>query len=97
VPVEDPAALQVPPARPEVARAALRQLASLQGKRHDYELDEEPGKILHEWRPAGAVGKGYPDGMVAVAPGTGSRLLIVVQLGSDRPIDRAAPDRWFRR
>ena len=44
-------ALQVLPARPEVARATLRTLAALQGARHDAEVDEQPGKILHEWRP----------------------------------------------
>jgi glycogen debranching enzyme len=44
-------ALQVLPARPEVARATLRALAALQGRRADPETDEEPGKILHEYRP----------------------------------------------
>ena len=44
-------ALQVLPARPDVAVATLRALASMQGERDDAETDEEPGKILHEWRP----------------------------------------------
>ncbi len=44
-------ALQVLPARPEVAAATLRALAALQGQRDDPEVDEQPGKILHEWRP----------------------------------------------
>jgi len=44
-------ALQVLPARPDVAAATLRALAALQGQRHDPEVDEQPGKILHEWRP----------------------------------------------
>jgi len=44
-------ALQVLPARPDVARATLKRLALLQGERHDAEVDEAPGKILHEWRP----------------------------------------------
>jgi glycogen debranching enzyme len=44
-------ALQVLPARPDVARATLRALAALQGTRDDPETDEEPGKILHEYRP----------------------------------------------
>ncbi len=44
-------ALQVLPARPEVAHATLRALAALQGRRADRETDEEPGKILHEYRP----------------------------------------------
>ena len=39
------------PARPDVARATLRALAALQGERDDPETDEEPGKILHEYRP----------------------------------------------
>jgi glycogen debranching enzyme len=44
-------ALQVLPARPDVARATLRALAALQGQRDDPETDEEPGKILHEYWP----------------------------------------------
>src|SRR5215212_1609316 len=44
-------ALQVLPARPDVARATLRALAALQGTRADPDTDEEPGKILHEHRP----------------------------------------------
>lgn len=43
--------LQVLPARPDVARATLRVLARLQGQREDPETDEEPGKIVHEYRP----------------------------------------------
>jgi glycogen debranching enzyme len=44
-------ALQVLPARPDVARATLRSLAALQGRADDADTDEEPGKILHEHRP----------------------------------------------
>ncbi|MGH2907702.1 MAG: hypothetical protein ACRDK8_00210, partial [Solirubrobacteraceae bacterium] len=44
-------ALAVMPVQPEVARATLRVLATLQGRRDDPETDEEPGKILHEYRP----------------------------------------------
>ena len=44
-------ALQVLPARPDVARATLRALAAQQGRSDDPETDEEPGKILHEYRP----------------------------------------------
>jgi glycogen debranching enzyme len=44
-------ALQVLPARPGVSAATLRALAALQGERDDPEVDEQPGKILHEWRP----------------------------------------------
>jgi glycogen debranching enzyme len=43
--------LQVLPARPEVARATLRALAAMQGRHEDRETDEEPGKIVHEYRP----------------------------------------------
>jgi glycogen debranching enzyme len=43
-------ALQVLPVRPDVARATLRALAALQGRRDDRVWDEEPGKIVHEVR-----------------------------------------------
>jgi len=43
--------LQVLPVQPEVARATLRVLARMQGTRDDAETDEEPGKVLHEYRP----------------------------------------------
>ena len=44
-------ALQVLPEAPEVAVATLRALAALQGTADDPQTDEEPGKILHEYRP----------------------------------------------
>jgi glycogen debranching enzyme len=44
-------ALAVLPVRPDVARATLHALAALQGAREDPEMDEEPGKIVHEYRP----------------------------------------------
>lgn len=44
-------ALQLLPVRPEVARATLRAVAALQGRAYDPETDEEPGKIIHEYRP----------------------------------------------
>lgn len=56
-------ALEVLPARPDVARATLRALAALQGRRDDPETDEEPGKIVHEWwprAPAGLLRAGWP-------------------------------------
>ena len=37
--------------RPDVARATLRVHAEFQGTRDDPETDEEPGKIVHEYRP----------------------------------------------
>lgn len=43
--------LQLLPARPQIARATLRGLASLQGTVDDPETEEEPGKIVHEWWP----------------------------------------------
>ena len=43
--------LEVLPERPEIARATLRALAARIGAREDPEVDEEPGKILHEHRP----------------------------------------------
>ncbi|WP_432993801.1 amylo-alpha-1,6-glucosidase [Dactylosporangium sp. CA-233914] len=42
------------PLGPEVAAGTLRALARRQGERHDPDTDEEPGKILHEVRPADA-------------------------------------------
>jgi glycogen debranching enzyme len=45
-------ALAVLPARPDVAVATLRALAARQGTREDVTWDEEPGKIVHEVRPA---------------------------------------------
>jgi glycogen debranching enzyme len=62
-------ALAVLPARPDVAAATLRALARIQGTREDPTWDEEPGKIVHEVRPAISVARqGYlglqvpPDG-----------------------------------
>jgi len=43
--------LQLLPVRPDIARATLRALASLQGTVDDSETEEEPGKIVHEWWP----------------------------------------------
>ncbi len=50
-------ALQVLPARPDVARATLRALARLQGREQHPGTLEEPGKIGHEFRelPAGGL------------------------------------------
>jgi glycogen debranching enzyme len=44
-------ALQLLASRPEIARGTLRALAAVRGRTTDPEIDEEPGKILHEWRP----------------------------------------------
>ena len=42
-------AFQLLPHRPDIAVATLRTLASLQGTTQDPEIDEEPGKIIHEY------------------------------------------------
>jgi glycogen debranching enzyme len=58
-------ALQVLPARADVARATLDALAARQGKRLDPLTGEEPGKIGHEFRaepPASFVAAGWPLG-----------------------------------
>ncbi|HEY7635779.1 MAG TPA: amylo-alpha-1,6-glucosidase, partial [Gemmatimonadales bacterium] len=44
------AALQVLPFQPELAAETLRLLARYQGDREDHWRDEQPGKILHEFR-----------------------------------------------
>src|SRR3954466_2402735 len=57
-------ALQVLPARPDVARATLRALAARQGTRADDLTQEAPGKIGHEFRdapPESFVEAGWPD------------------------------------
>ena len=51
-------ALQMLDSRPEIAAATLRGLARRQGTRDDPEIDEQPGKIIHEYRPVA------PDWMV---------------------------------
>jgi len=43
-------ALQLLPFEPEIARGTLRYLARLQGTVDDAFTDQEPGKILHEYR-----------------------------------------------
>jgi glycogen debranching enzyme len=58
-------ALQVLPARPDVARATLRALADRQGRATHPGTQEEPGKIGHEFRdepPEGFVDAGWPAG-----------------------------------
>jgi glycogen debranching enzyme len=44
-------ALQMLHRRPEIAAATLRGLAARQGTSDDPEIDERPGKIIHEYRP----------------------------------------------
>lgn len=81
--------LQVMPAQPDVARATLRVLAALQGQRDDPETDEEPGKIVHEYRPHADrrfEGMGWPvrDGELRYygsADGTSWFLVVLAALG----------------
>jgi glycogen debranching enzyme len=82
-------ALQLLPERPDVARATLRALAALQGERDDAALDEEPGKIVHEYRPHAErrfVDMGWPvrDGVLRYygsADGTSWFLVLLDALG----------------
>jgi glycogen debranching enzyme len=103
--------LQVLPVRPGVARSTLRALARLQGTRDDPEIEEEPGKIGHEfrdavpepfavagYRPAGRNGFRY----YGSADATAWWLVVLAALG-DRaladelePARRAAAD-WLER
>jgi glycogen debranching enzyme len=73
--------LELLPARPEVGRATLRALASLQGRRDDPETDEEPGKITHEWWPR--------------APGHLARVGWPVREGEIRYYGSADATSWF--
>jgi glycogen debranching enzyme len=50
------AASQAMPVAPDLARGVLRSLARWQGKKDDPETEEEPGKILHEYRRPGLLG-----------------------------------------
>jgi glycogen debranching enzyme len=92
-------ALQVLPARPEVAAATLRAVAALQGRRDDPETDEEPGKILHEhWRraPRRLVEMGWPvrDGGLLYygsADSTSWFLVVLDALDDDRVTDQLEP------
>jgi glycogen debranching enzyme len=43
-------AMQTLAYKPEIAHHSLKMLARWQGKKVDFQRDEEPGKILHEWR-----------------------------------------------
>jgi glycogen debranching enzyme len=83
--------LQVMPARPDVARATLRVLAGMQGHAIDAETDEEPGKIVHEYRPDADrrfEDMGWPvrDGELRYygsADGTSWFLVVLAALGDD--------------
>jgi glycogen debranching enzyme len=87
--------LQLLPVRPDVARATLRALASLQGVRDDAEGDEEPGKIVHEYRPDAEqrfIDMGWPvrDGELRYfgsADGTSWFLVLLDALGDEALTD----------
>ena len=93
--------LQVLPARPAVARATLRALAALQGRREDPLTHEEPGKIIHEDRdrpPATLVAAGWPDTgeefrYYATADATAWFLVLLAALG-DGALARELEDHW---
>ena len=94
-------ALQVLPAAPEVARATLRALAARQGTRDDPEVDEEPGKILHEYRPVAEprfTEMGWPvrDGGLlyyGTADATSWFLVVLAALGEEDLVRELEP-RW---
>jgi glycogen debranching enzyme len=101
-------ALELLPVRPDIARATLRALASLQGSVEDPEIDEEPGKIVHEWwrrAPERLRWAGWPvrDGELRYygsADSTAWFLVLLASLGDDplttelEPAWRAA-GRWL--
>ena len=101
-------ALQLLPARPEVARATLRALAARQGARDHPGTLEEPGKIGHEFRdraPDQFRRAGWPDEGEFVYYGTADAtswyLVLTAALSSDsaddlEPAWRAAAG-WLER
>jgi glycogen debranching enzyme len=94
-------ALQILPARPDVARATLRALAARQGTVDDPETDEEPGKILHEYRPVAEprfAELGWPvrDGVLLYygsADSTSWFLVVLAALG-DAAVAAELEDAW---
>ncbi len=103
-------ALQVLPDRPEIATATLRALAERQGLVEDPEIEEQPGRILHEDRPVAPkwlVDLGWPvrDGALRYY-GTSdatSWFLVVLDatrdegLADELAIARTAAARWLER
>jgi glycogen debranching enzyme len=93
--------LQLLPKRPDVARATLRALVALQGTRDDVECDEEPGKIVHEYRPHAErrfVEMGWPvrDGVLRYygsADGT-CWFLVLVAAARDRALADELSGAW---
>jgi glycogen debranching enzyme len=93
--------LAVMPVQPSVALATLRVLAALQGQREDPDTDEEPGKIVHEFRPHAErrfEQMGWPvrDGALRYygsADGTSWFLVVLAALGDGVLADELA-DSW---
>lgn len=93
--------LQVLSAEPNVAHATLRVLAELQGRQSDPETDEEPGKIVHEYRPHAEqrfVDTGWPvrDGELRYYGSADSTLwfLVVLSAVNDRRLATELSDAW---
>ncbi len=103
-------ALQLLPVRPDVAAATLRALAAVQGVVDDAETEEQPGRILHEYRPvapAWLIEAGWPvrDGGIRYF-GTSdatSWFLVLLDATGDRGLQaelavaRAAAAGWLER
>lgn len=94
-------ALQLLHARPDVARATLRALAALQGRAADPYTDEEPGKIVHEYRPHGAehlAALGWPvhNGRLRYygSADSTSWFLVVLAALDDHRLSRELEDSW---
>lgn len=103
-------ALQLLPSRPEIARATLRALAAMQGRVDDAVVDEEPGKIVHEYRPVAPswlVAAGWPvrEGAIryyGTADATSWFLIVLAATGdaalqSELAAARQGAGRWLER
>jgi glycogen debranching enzyme len=93
--------LQVLPVQPDVARATLRVLARLQSHDTDPETDEEPGKIVHEYRPQAEqrfVDSGWPvrDGELRYYGSADGTLWFLVVLAAlqDREVAEELAGAW---
>jgi glycogen debranching enzyme len=94
-------ALQVLPDRPGIARATLRALAARQGRVEDPETGEQPGKILHEYRPLappGLVARGWPvrdDGLLYFGSADSTAwFLVVLAATQDRTLADELGGAW---
>jgi glycogen debranching enzyme len=93
-------ALQVLPARPDVAHATLRALAARQGRAENPGTGEEPGKIGHEFRDAAPqvfVDRGWPDRGTFAYYGTAdatSWFLVLLAAAGDAALARELDGAW---